>query len=120
MLKNYIKGTFDISIKSALFFRVDYLRIECYNKRNNKSQFKKGAARAFAEEMIASATVKAIREEKGNLKYEYFIPIDKPDTILLIDSWENQTALDMHHASPMMEKIEELREKYDLQIYKSE
>lgn len=77
---------------------------------------KNGAARAFAEEMIASATVKAIREEKGNLKYEYFIPIDKPDTILLIDSWENQTALDMHHASPMTEKIEELREKYDLHM----
>lgn len=29
---------------------------------------KNGAARAFAEEMIASATVKAIREEKGALQ----------------------------------------------------
>ena len=75
---------------------------------------KNGAARAFAEEMIASATVKAIREEKGNLKYEYFIPIDKPDTILLIDSWENQQAIDIHHGSPVMQKIINLREKYDL------
>ena len=35
-------------------------------------------------------------------------------TVLLIDSWENQEALDIHHKSPMMGKIIALREKYDL------
>lgn len=34
---------------------------------------KNGAARKFAEEMIASGTVDAIRNEKGNIKYDYFI-----------------------------------------------
>lgn len=34
--------------------------------------------------------------------------------LLLIDSWKNQDALDNHHASPMMQKIIELREKYNL------
>ena len=41
-------------------------------------------------------------------------PMDK--TILLIDIWNNQQALDMHHASPMMQKIINLREKYDLNM----
>ena len=36
------------------------------------------------------------------------------ETLLLIDSWENQKALDKHHASPMMQKIVDLREKYNL------
>ena len=31
---------------------------------------KRGAARAFAEEMIASGTVDRIRAEKGNERYE--------------------------------------------------
>ena len=35
---------------------------------------------------------------------------------MLIDSWENQEALDAHHASPMMETIAQLREKYDLHM----
>ncbi len=35
---------------------------------------------------------------------------------LLIDSWENQEAIDVHHASPMMRTIFELREKYDLHM----
>lgn len=75
-----------------------------------------GAAKKFAEEMISSGTVKKIREEAGNLRYEYYTPFDDPETVLLIDSWESQEAIDAHHASPMMEMIAKLREKYDLHM----
>ena len=75
-----------------------------------------GAARAFAEEMVRSGTAAAIRAEDGNLRYEYFFPMDDPETVLLIDQWRDQAALDTHHASPMMEKIAALREKYDLHM----
>ncbi len=75
-----------------------------------------GAARKFAEEMENSGTAAAIREEEGNLRYEYFFPMADPETVLLIDCWENQQAIDRHHASPMMEKITELRLKYDLHM----
>ena len=50
------------------------------------------------------------------MRYEYFQPFDEPETILLIDSWINQEAIDKHHASPMMKKIAELRDKYDLHM----
>lgn len=75
-----------------------------------------GRARAFAEEMISSGTVDAIRAEEGNLRYEYFQSLDDPETILLIDSWANQASIDAHHATPMMETIAALREKYDLHM----
>ena len=77
---------------------------------------KDGNARRFAEEMISSGTVEAIRAEAGNLRYEYYLPLDDPETVLLIDSWENQAAIDAHHASPMMATIAALREKYDLHM----
>ncbi len=73
-----------------------------------------GDAENFAREMISSGIVSQIRAEYGNLKYEYFVPLDNDKTILLIDSWKNQEALDKHHASPMMQRIIELREKYGL------
>lgn len=83
-----------------------------------------GHARKFAEEMSTSGIVKAIREEKGNIKYEYYFPMEDPETVLLIDSWENQEAIDEHHKTPMMKKVLELREKYDLHMkierYKSD
>ena len=72
---------------------------------------KNGNARKFAEEMIRSGTVAAIRAEAGNLRYEYYKPFDDPETVLLIDSWVDQSAIDAHHASPMMVTIAALREK---------
>ncbi len=75
-----------------------------------------GAARAFAEEMVRSGLVAAIRAEEGNRRYEYFFPMDDPETVLLIDQWRDQAAIDAHHASPMMGKIAALREKYDLHM----
>ena len=77
---------------------------------------KDGAARRFAEEMVSSGTAGTIRAEAGNLRYEYFFPMDDPETVLLIDSWTDQAALDAHHASPMMAAIAALREKYDLHM----
>ena len=75
-----------------------------------------GSARAFAEEMTATGTVSAIRSEPVNLRYEYYIPLDDPETVLLIDSWTDQAAIDAHHAQPMMKTIASLREKYDLHM----
>ena len=73
-------------------------------------------ARKFAEEMLSCGIVDEIRAEKGNLRYEYFFPMEDSETVLLIDSWENQEAIDNHHKTPMMQKIIELREKYDLKM----
>ena len=75
-----------------------------------------GSARAFAEEMESSGIAADIRKEPGNLRYQYFQPLDDPETVLLIDSWTDQAAIDAHHASPMMKTIATLREKYDLHM----
>lgn len=75
-----------------------------------------GAARRFAEEMTARGVVGAIRAEEGNLRYAYFFPMEDPETVLLIDQWRDQAAIDAHHASPMMGQIAALREKYDLHM----
>lgn len=80
-----------------------------YNGRN-------GNARKFAEEMISSGIVEDIRAEDGNIRYAYFFPMEDKETVLLIDSWKDQQSIDAHHASPMMEKIIELREKYNLHM----
>ena len=75
-----------------------------------------GSARAFAEEMVQTGVVTAIRAEDGILRYEYFFPMDDPETVLLIDQWRDQEAIDVHHASPMMGQIAAMREKYDLHM----
>lgn len=75
-----------------------------------------GSARRFAEEMVASGIVDRVRAEEGNLRYEYFFPMGDPETVLLIDKWRDQAALDFHHRSPMMAEIAALRDKYKLRL----
>ena len=75
-----------------------------------------GSARKFAEEMVASGVVEAVRAEAGNERYEYYFPMDDPESVLLIDRWQNQQALDIHHKSDMMKKIAELRQTYNLKM----
>ena len=75
-----------------------------------------GNARKFADEMITKGIVDRIRKEEGNLRYEYFFPIDDSETVLLIDKWKDEEALDLHHKSEMMQEIAELREKYNLKM----
>ena len=74
------------------------------------------SARRFAEEMVSSGTVDLIKAEPGNIRYDYFFPMGDESTVLLIDSWADQESLDAHHASPMMQTIIALREKYDLHM----
>ncbi len=75
-----------------------------------------GSARAFAAEMEQRGIAAAIRAEEGNLKYQYFFPMDDPETVLLIDVWRDQAAIDAHHKSPMMAQLAALREQYDLHM----
>ena len=75
-----------------------------------------GSAKEFANEMISSGLVEEIRNKEGNLKYEYYEPLEDNETILLIDSWKDQESLDKHHKSETMNKIIELRNKYDLHM----
>ena len=77
---------------------------------------KNGSARKFVEEMEGCGIADSIRHEKGNLRYDYFLSLSDPETVLLIDSWSSQEAIDAHHASSMMKSLAGLREKYDLHM----
>lgn len=75
-----------------------------------------GNAKKFVNEMLSSGIVNEIRKEDGNLRYEYFFPVKDDDSVLLVDSWINQEALDRHHELNLMNKIKLLKEKYDLHM----
>ncbi len=77
---------------------------------------KNGSTRKFVDEMISRGIVEKIRNEDGNEMYEYFFPVDDIETVLLIDKWKDQAALDMHHKSEMMKDIADLRKKYGLHM----
>ena len=64
-----------------------------------------GNARKFVSEMESSGIADKIRQEEGNLRYDYFYSAKDKETVLLIDSWKDQKSIDVHHQSPMMKDI---------------
>lgn len=75
-----------------------------------------GSARAFAQEMVSNGIADKIRRMDGCLRYEYFVSLSDPETVLLIDTWRDQKALDEYHSSPLMDAVMRLRAKYDLHM----
>ena len=73
-----------------------------------------GSARKFAAEMEKRGITDRIRKENGNIKYEYYIPMEEKETLLSIDEWVNIEALEFHYKTKMMKEITKLKEKYKL------
>lgn len=77
---------------------------------------KEGSAREFVREMEESGIADTVRKQPGNLAYDYFFSAKDPETVLLVDAWKDQAALDAHHAADWMPKISALRDKHGLSI----
>ena len=66
----------------------------------------------------------ACRAEEGNFKYDYYIPADGCDDLLLVEKWQDAETLARHGKQPHLAKLGELKaqfvtdtviEKFDLQ-----
>ncbi|MCR5078116.1 MAG: antibiotic biosynthesis monooxygenase [Prevotella sp.] len=74
-----------------------------------------GNALKYMEEMTRTGLADSIRAIPGCLLYDYFIPQDNPQGVLLIDRWEDEAALRRYHQSAVMKQAEALRAKYRLE-----
>lgn len=77
---------------------------------------KNGSAHRFAGEPESSGTAESIRSVAGNLRREYFFPMNNHETAFPIGSLRDQAVIDARHVSLMMESITALREKNGLRL----
>lgn len=56
------------------------------------------------------------RLEKGNLKYEYYFPVEDRNQILLIETWESNLAQKLHGESEHFKKLQLIKEKYVVDV----
>ena len=81
---------------------------------------KNGSSRRFVGIMEASELAKKVREEEGNIRYEFYSAMDDSETVLLISSWESQEDLDRHRNSSRMKTITSYQEKYGVYMIREE
>ena len=66
----------------------------------------------FLEMIEAEGIHEACRKEQGNIKYDYYIPADQPDELLLIEKWQDAEAVAEHGRQPHYARLGELKAVY--------
>lgn len=73
---------------------------------------KPGMRDAFLDAIRSEGIVDAARAEPGNLQYDYFIPVDPGDDVLLIEKYRDAAAVGEHVRQTHTAKLVELKEAY--------
>lgn len=64
-------------------------------------------------EMIYSEGIDAdCRNEDGNIKYDYYLPADGSDELLLVEKWRDAEALAAHGRQPHYARLGELKAEF--------
>ena len=63
----------------------------------------------FLEALKAEGLADACRAEAGNIKYDYYLPEDGSDELLLVEKWRDEEAFRSHCEEPHFKRIGELK-----------
>ncbi len=66
----------------------------------------------FLEMIMTEGIDAASRAEAGNLKYDYYIPTDGSDDLLLVEKWKNSDALAEHGRQSHYARLKELKSEF--------
>lgn len=73
---------------------------------------KPGARAAFLEGLAARGVREEVLREDGCLQYDYFLPVEGEDSVLLMEKWTSREAQKVHLTQPHMAKIAALKEQF--------
>ena len=66
----------------------------------------------FLEMIMSEGIDVACRSEDGNIKYDYYIPTDDSDDLLLVEKWRDAEALDKHSKQPHFARLGEMKKDF--------
>ena len=76
---------------------------------------KPGKREPFLAEIASCGAQEAVRKEKGCLQYDYFLCVEDPDKLLLVEKWTSREAQQVHMTQPHMAQIAAIKERYALE-----
>ena len=75
---------------------------------------KPGRREAFLREIAARGIDTAIRAEQGCLCYDYYLSVQDPNVILLVEKWTEPEAQKVHMTQPHMKELSAIKSNYVL------
>lgn len=73
---------------------------------------KPGMRDMFLANIIAEGLDRKCREEDGNIKYDYYVPTDGSNDLLLVEKWRDAEVLAVHGQQDHFRKIGEIKTDY--------
>ena len=52
------------------------------------------------------------RQEKGNISYDYYFPIDSENDVLAVELWEAREFWDVHKTTPHVAQFQDIKKTY--------
>lgn len=75
---------------------------------------KPGKRADFLAELEAQGIRAAVLAEEGCRQYDYFLPVEEPDRLLLMEKWTDQQAQKLHLEQPHMALVRAAKERFVL------
>ncbi|MBE6990909.1 MAG: hypothetical protein E7426_09250 [Ruminococcaceae bacterium] len=74
-----------------------------------------GKAEAFFKAVTESGVAAGVRQEPGNLGYNFYLPLEEEDTLVLIEKWASSEAADAHPFTDNVKKLASFKPDYVLE-----
>ena len=73
---------------------------------------KEGKRDAFIEAANKIDLINSTRNEKGNISYEYFLPIENENAVVCVESWENDEVFGAHRGTDHVVKFQDVKKEF--------
>lgn len=70
---------------------------------------KPGMRDTFLNEVQAQGIQAAVRREEGCLQYDYYLPVEDSNTLLLVERWRDRAAQQAHLTTPHMAALGKIK-----------
>ena len=73
---------------------------------------KPGRGQEFLDELSAAGIRDIVLKEEGGIRYDFYLPVEKRDEVLLVECWEKQEDQQRHVKQPhVVHQIREIKER---------
>ena len=68
--------------------------------------------KAFYDALNAATIPETCRQEKGNIRYHYFLPVDNDNQLFLLEIWEDKDSLKAHQQTPHFKAMPAIKDQF--------
>ncbi len=83
---------------------------------NVRYTIKPGKREEFVKIVQKEGILTESKNEKGNVGYDYFYPVDSDEDILLVEKWNSREVWEAHRQASHIQKFQGIKENYVLKM----